>query len=89
MTSIITGYFFSIGADLWQVTKAQQISPLPISPFWYVSVPLGFIGLALLLLATFRQQKDPKSELGLPPPIYVYLQAQNLLDLPKVGFLSC
>lgn len=61
VSSIITGYFFSIGADLWQITK-QQNFPTSVSPFWYLSVPLGIVGIALVVLAIIRKPSPDKTK---------------------------
>ena len=71
VSSVISGYFFSIGADLWQVTKEQNV-PSSISPFWYVSVPLAGVGIVLLILAVLRKpltKAQPKPPQHLPSAI--------------------
>jgi hypothetical protein len=61
VSSVISGYFFSIGSDLWEITKTQN-APFPaVQPFWYVSVPLGIIGIVLLVLAIMKR-KEPESQ---------------------------
>lgn len=60
ISSVISGYFFSIGADLWAVTK-EQTSPLPFGNlFWFVSVPIGIVGIVLLAYAIWYSKHKPK-----------------------------
>jgi hypothetical protein len=48
-----SGYLFSIGADLWELTMQSLSLTLPNAAtlFWVVSVPLGIIGIVLAALA--------------------------------------
>jgi len=58
ITSMISGYFFSIGADLWQITKGKVDFSSPGTLFWVVSVPLGIAGLILLTYSIWLIRKQ-------------------------------
>jgi hypothetical protein len=57
-----SGYLFSIGADLWELTKQPLSLTLQNTAtfFWIVSVPLGVVGIALALLAVLRTRQRSK-----------------------------
>jgi len=62
VSSLISGYFFSIGAELWQLTKGPLNIPVPNlgTPFWYVSVPIGMVALGVLGYAAYMSSRTPK-----------------------------
>ena len=69
ISSFISGYFFSIGATLWQFTTEDKLN-LP-SPFWLVSVPLGIIGVLLLIYGIYLEKHElaPQGEnITIPAP---------------------
>ncbi len=60
---LITGYFFSIGADLWERTKeGAPTLPNLWNPFWYISVPLFIIGLFLLTYDIYLRKRKSTSQ---------------------------
>jgi len=58
--AIASGYFYGVGQELWQITSGQQFMPSFNSPFWFVSVPLGIVGVILLILAVSRTRTSNK-----------------------------
>jgi hypothetical protein len=56
-SSLISGYFFSIGATLWELTTQGKLDFG--SPFWLVSVPLGIIGILLLIYGIYLGKHKP------------------------------
>lgn len=72
MGALITGYFFSIGEDLWQRTKeGAPILPNLWNPFWFISVPLAIIGILLLAYDVYlrKHKLTPQAEkITIPAP---------------------
>jgi hypothetical protein len=64
VSSVASGYFFSIGADLWQITRPQLNEANLQTLFWLISVPIGVIGTVLLILALMKTHA-----LGMPQRI--------------------
>jgi len=60
--AMFSGYLFSIGADLWELTKQSLSLTLPNATtlFWIVSVPLGVVGIILALLAVLHTGQRSK-----------------------------
>jgi len=59
ITALVSGYVFSIGADLWQLTK-QSLGLSTVSTlFWGVSVPLGVLGIVLAVFAIMKSRHKP------------------------------
>lgn len=59
LASIFSGYFYGMGSDLWQLTKTRFDFSFFLNPFWYVSVPIGIVGIMLLIwgIALFKNDK--------------------------------
>ena len=64
--AFISGYFFSMGADFWNLTKGvQTVNPL----FWYITVPLGLIGIGLCAYALHLMRKSKTISLVSKPDL--------------------
>lgn len=51
VTSFLSGYFYSMGEDFWKLTKEAPL----MNPFWFVSVPIGVLGIILIIYGLKRK----------------------------------
>jgi len=59
IVSFISGYFSSMGTDLWKLTKEGQIDLSSLmNPFWLISVPMGIISIILLAFGIYIERQN-------------------------------